>query len=154
MTTICAEVQLLSWSVSARGGAKIVLALSDEDDLEHFKLLTLKDGKKAGQILMAAFQAVEEAPDGTQPAAAGFRCGPLCRLAIQLCNSGDFQQWLALFFTDSWNRYGDIEPSARAKQFILDECGISSRKELDTNRSAADWFHRYIRLPFIDHTNG
>lgn len=49
--TIQAEVMLLDWSTSRRGGSKLILAISD-DELEFFKMLTFKDGNRAGQRMM------------------------------------------------------------------------------------------------------
>jgi len=152
--TFGVECQLLRWTESSNGGCTVVLQLAGPDDLAHFKALQRKDGKTAGTILMAAFSAVEESETQEQerPAAknVGFNCGPLCKLAIQLCESDEFHAWLAHRFPDAWERSKSDVPSERAKQLILNECGIDSRKKLDTDKSAADWFHRYIRLPFIN----
>jgi hypothetical protein len=37
----------------------------------------------------------------------------------------------------------------QAKKFILDECLVSSRKDLDLCPDAAQKFHREFRIPFL-----
>jgi hypothetical protein len=63
--------------------------------------------------------------------------GALCRLAVQLCEEPSFITWLRAV------------DSAHAKAIILNSCGISSRKELDTNEKAAQIFHSKFRQPFV-----
>lgn len=63
--------------------------------------------------------------------------GALCRLAVQLCDDALFLDFI-----------GAVD-SEHAKDFILNSCGILSRKELDTNPEAAKIFHREFRQPFV-----
>lgn len=70
--------------------------------------------------------------------------GPLCRLAVQFCADPMFIRWTAKTLDDA---FGACEETA--KQFILETCGIESRKELDTDDRAARIFHNRIRLPFM-----
>ncbi len=64
------------------------------------------------------------------------RPGPLCWLAIGFCQQPAFLQFCR------------ARTEAEAKTFILRTCGVSSRKELDTNPKAARLFHEQVRRPF------
>lgn len=61
------------------------------------------------------------------------RPGPLCWLAIGFCEQEAFQ------------RFAHARNEAEAKQFILNTCGVASRKELDTDAEAARRFHALRR---------
>ena len=141
--TFQGEVQLLNWSDTHRGGAKIVLQLADAADLEQFKLMTVKKGKLAGQRLMAVMVEIgdDELPAEPEPMTVKTRWkkSPLMALAIQFCNSPDFYRWAGVTGADE------------AKTFICRACGIASRKELDVMTEAAALFHAHIRLPFVAH---
>lgn len=81
-------------------------------------------------------QAPEHARESPQTPAEDRKGGPLAKLAGMWCQSKDFQDWLG------------VPTSAEAKLFILEECGIDSRAELDHNQKAAEIFHRNIREPY------
>lgn len=68
--------------------------------------------------------------------------GPLAQIAGQWCNEEVFQ---------AWSHTSDAET---ARAYILGECGINSRKELDHNKAAAEIFHKKIRIPFKDYLDG
>lgn len=68
--------------------------------------------------------------------------GPLAQLAGQWSNDEVFQ---------GWTKTADAET---ARAYILGECGINSRKELDHNSAAAEAFHKKIRIPFMDFLDG
>jgi hypothetical protein len=152
--TIEAELMLLNWQVTATGGAKLVFAIS-EDDLEPFKSLTRKEGKRPGQRLAAVFVPIG---DDEKPAAAPppGKIGPLCMLAVQWCKNIQFQGFLAATWPTFWNDYtndnregGEYAPWEHIAALTVQRvCGIESRKELDTNREAARTFNLEIRGPF------
>lgn len=68
--------------------------------------------------------------------------GPLCREACDYCKSRDFRQWIAADDSDSVTETG-------AREFILNVCGVLSRKELDEQLTAGGRFVREIRVPFL-----
>jgi hypothetical protein len=70
------------------------------------------------------------------PRAQTNRPGPLCWLAIGFCEQPEF-----------YERF-QVRDAAEAKTFILRTCGVTSRKELDTNPEAAARFHERVRRPF------
>lgn len=63
--------------------------------------------------------------------------GDLARLAGMLCTNQKFQEW------------ADVSNSDAAAEFIRRRCGIQSRAELDNDWSAAEVFHKRVRLPFV-----
>jgi hypothetical protein len=79
----------------------------------------------------------------SQPQKPSERAGQLCVMACTFCADGSFWKWLEVD--------ADIlcDSEKRAKEYILDMCGIESRKELDANNTAAACFHEFIRMPFL-----
>lgn len=76
------------------------------------------------------------------------RIGPLCQLAVRWCKSPIFQEWVALQATPSETTHDGESSSA---EWLKSECRIGSRKELDTDSTAAPRFHAFIRKPFMEH---
>lgn len=74
---------------------------------------------------------VRQAPDGhyfTPP-----RKPTLARVAGQLCTNPRFQAWLGASDADE------------AAHLLRQRCGVSSRRELDLNKQAAERFHALRR---------
>jgi hypothetical protein len=71
------------------------------------------------------------------------RPGQLCVMAVTFCADKAFWHWI--------ERVHNLDCSSEeeAKGFVLETCNIDSRKELDTNRAAADAFHQQVRRPFL-----
>lgn len=65
------------------------------------------------------------------------KSGPLCILACRWCNLPEFWEW------------SGVANSEGAKRFILQKCGVDSRKQLDENYVSARGFSREIRNPFM-----
>lgn len=70
--------------------------------------------------------------------------GPLCKWAVIQCTKPGFQIWLGVLFSQKC--VNEID----AKRIILEVCGITSRKDLDTNRKAHDLFNDLIRKPWME----
>lgn len=83
--------------------------------------------------------------------------GPRARLAVQWCDDERFQQWINGPFGDVVAYIKDASyevpqtPSDMAKRVICVECGIKSRKELDTDPSAGAAFDEQFRIPYAEH---
>jgi len=138
------EMQLAAWGESMQTGAWVKMWVHPED-LEAFKLMKARTGKHAGQRLGVAIvqlgddeAVVEHAPaepkpepsSGPRPAAV--RIGDFGRCAVMWCKRPDFRRWAS---EASDLPIGDEDD---AKEFILDECGVTaaygtaaSRKHLD-----------------------
>lgn len=136
------EVQLLNWSETHNGGAKIVLQLSDPRDLEKFKLMTIKKGNVAGQRMAAVFVEIgeDEMPVQDKPRTS--------REAAFLCKSPRFQQYVARITHVSFDSGEQSEN--QAKQYIYGRCNIGSRAELDSN-TAAYKLYTYLLMEYHDY---
>lgn len=134
--TFQGEVMLAGWSETHNGGAKVTFWLQDADDLAAFKAMTVAKGKTAGQRL--ALVAVEIGDD-EQPVQRHEKPkgGELARLAGQLCQSAQFQEWC------------EAENAEAAAEWVREVCGIDSRSELDHDDEAANRFHELVRKPFV-----
>lgn len=137
MTIFRGELQLLRWSDTSTGGATVTFQLADVADLVGFKDLTLAKKGMAGQRIAAIMVQVDDDVEQTAPVAAKVKPGDLCIVACNFCKDPEFIRWA-----------GAIHPSG-ARQFILDTCGVTSRKFLDSDKVAATRFHTLIREPYM-----
>ena len=135
------EFMLAGWGQTHTGGSKITFWVSDED-LEHFKHLTVKKGNTAGQRFMAA---LVEVGDDDQPKDRDKPRDPLRMSAVMLCKESDFQAYAAEA-TANEARVMGLPPEEVAKWVVLDHCRIPSRKELDHNANAANAFARLMEM--------
>ncbi len=87
----------------------------------------------------------EQSTPTVEPEESKQKAGPLCVLSCSLCKQPEFWTW-ANYVTNGL----PINCEADAKAFVLETCGIESRKELDTSSRAAASFHHQIRIPFIE----
>lgn len=140
--TFSGEVQLAAWSESHSGGCKVVLWLADPSDLDAFRALTVRKGNTAGHRFMAVFVEVDddERPVQRNTAAKG---GALARLAAQLCDDPSFWHFVEEQFDQC------ILDANQCADWMREQCGIASRAELDSNEDAAEYFHTYIRKPWL-----
>ncbi|WP_294637394.1 hypothetical protein [uncultured Aquabacterium sp.] len=140
------ELMLAGWNETHTGGAKVTFWLPDSQALEPFRHMTVKKGNTAGQRFMAVLVLLDEqdrpvSASGEQPKAEG---GPLAKSAALVCNSRDFQDFVA-------HRTGvdlgdDLQRRERAAQFLRGFCEIDSRAELDSSAHAAELFRRLMAM--------
>lgn len=166
--TIQCDAMLLGWSETHNGGAKVTLQLADIADLEPFKRMTIKKGKVAGQLLTAVFVEVDgngepvpqepEAGTGKQKKGASKFPGGYCGLAVRWCGEITFQRWLEDNFpqvatecTSTIANYETIDINTFCAWCVKKICGVSSRKELDTDDMARAIFNNQIRQPYSQH---
>lgn len=74
--------------------------------------------------------------------------GPLSVLAGRWCNDPKFWEWHNALYFSNHEGYERIDDSDMAREFVLEMCEITSRKDLDHNPAAARIFHEEIRLPY------
>lgn len=127
--TFQGEVQFRRWSDSSTQGVQVTFALPDSADLEPLK-------HKAGKRFMAVLVEIGDDEQPVQPQRKDTR-GPLCREACDYCELPAFHEWCG------------ADNAANAKSFILNVCGVTSRKTLDVNDRARDQFVAHIRRPFM-----
>lgn len=130
------EVQLLNWSETHSGGAKVVLQLADAEDLEKFKAMTVRKGKLAGQRLAVVMVEIGDDEQPVEQADSGKKPGMLCIMACNFCADPTFWRWI------------EAENEAQAKQHVLNICAVTSRKDLD-GPVASKRFHAQIREPYM-----
>jgi hypothetical protein len=127
------EIQFRRYSDTSTQGVQVVFALADRSDLESF---IGKEGRRYMAVLV-------ELTDTDEPVQEPVKLGPICREAIDLCGNGQFQEYAVRSYR------GSVPPSEKvAKQFILTQCNVDSRKDLDTAEGARDLFIEHVRKPF------
>lgn len=148
--TFQGEVQLAGWSETHNGGCKVTFWLADAADLDVFRALTVRKGNTAGQRFACVL--VEIGPDELpvqEPPAAPVpekpQGGALAKLAGMWCTNPDFQ----VFAREKFRALGGCNSADDARRIMLEVCGIESRAELDHNQTAAEIFHKQIRLPYV-----
>lgn len=89
-------------------------------------------------------------PDGyaqadAKPKASYRDLGPICREAIDLCANAKFQEYISRpAMGKKWKATEEA-----AKGFILSQCNVDSRKDLDTAEGARELFIEHVRKPFV-----
>lgn len=136
------EIRLYSWSDTSRSGPRITFDLSDPNDIEKFKLLTVSKGGNTGHRLAAVMVEIGDDEKPVAQAAPKPRPGELCVMACTFCADKQFWLWCAFRPEFTGGEEG-------AKAVILEVCRITSRKHLDTEPMAADRFHKLIREPYL-----
>lgn len=74
------------------------------------------------------------------------RMGPLCEWAVMRCREEQFQTW-AIWRMKSLPNCQSREDHARS--VVVELCGVKSRKELDTDATAAHFLHERVRRPYM-----
>lgn len=137
------EFLLLRWSDNSRDGMTVTFQIPGEYAEHPFKFSAT--GKKTGKRYAAVL--VEIGDDEKPVIQEKSKPGPLCLEAIGLCKREDFQQFASIRrYAKGWT-YTPTEDGA--KVFLADMCGISSRKELDHNATAASRFGQ-VKSVFLE----
>jgi hypothetical protein len=137
------ELMLAGWSETHTGGAKVTFWLPDASDLESFRSMTVRKGNASGQRFMAVL--VELGPnDEPVPQDRDRRPGPLLQSALALCRTEDFQRFAIASMGRASIAGFSSEDAAAAH--IKSFCRVSSRKDLDGSRAAAEMFSRLMHL--------
>lgn len=139
--TISFEAQMAGWSQTHNGGCKLTLWLNEED-LDKFKLMTVKKGNCAGQRLMCV---VVEVGDDEQPKPQDRdrRPGALLQSSIMLAKDEHFQKF-ALEYDDG--PMVGLSAEEHAANCIRRFCRVDSRKELDGSADAKALFARLMAI--------
>lgn len=150
--TFQGEAQFLAWG-DGPAGPWVKLLLPESDDLAPFRGMTAAKKTMAGQRLAVVVVEIgdDEQPKEPEPSSQSSPLGPLALLAVRWCKEPWFIEWCEEKFPNfaRWSDKGrGVELACR--RLILSVCHIESRKDLDTDRKAADTFHREIREPFME----
>ncbi|MFN3886108.1 MAG: hypothetical protein ACK4MG_04045 [Aquabacterium sp.] len=140
------ELMLAGWNETHTGGAKVTFWLPDSQALEPFRHMTVKKGNTAGQRFMAVLVLLddEDRPVSASAPKSKPEGGPLAKSAALVCNSRDFQDFVA-------HRTGvdlgdDLQRRERAADFLRSFCQVGSRAELDGDANAAELFRRLMSM--------
>jgi hypothetical protein len=136
------EVMLLAWAESSTRGRTVTLLLPEGHEEHPFKRFAMKSGKRAGQRFMAVFV---EIGDDEQPVEQHEPARHLSQTAAALCKDAMFHR-----FADE-RCFDTIHDEDSARCYILTGCGITSRRQLDSNKPAADYFRNHILIPFLEY---
>ena len=130
MTALSGAIQGLR--MLADGTIRLTVDIEPKDRVDAMTLFGSIGQPVALAALMVGHAAVKEkTPDPR---------GPLCKSAIELCKNTMFHEFIAV------EHYAKTQEAA--KSYILHCCGITSRKELDTNAEAAEIFRRRVHKEF------
>lgn len=99
----------------------------------------LRDGSFLEQTPVQAAPVADMGNPITRP-----RMGDACYRTVMWCADGLF--WA--FLNDRYARDGSVTDAKEAADVVRRVCGITSRKELDTNNDANKAWHRLIREPY------
>jgi hypothetical protein len=152
--TFSGEFQFRRYSDTSTQGQQVVFAVSDRDALESFIGM---EGKRFAAVLVqigddeAAVAPVEK--ERKEP------IGDLCKWAVLRCKEREFFDFIRPIYDKSMGGMGlgtgDIEIGRDVKdeaEFCAHAikllCGIESRRELDTDKAAAERFKTLILRPW------
>lgn len=140
--TINLEVMLAGWQDGHNSGAKITFWLSDDADLEHFRMLTVKKGRTAGQRFMMVLAEINDdetiASAAVQPAKPKGHASSDAHLMIT-----------GAAFVSYCNEVADNEwGPEKTRLWAKHKMQIDSLSQLDTDPLALKRFHELIRRPF------
>lgn len=136
--TIQVEVMLAGWSDSHQGGAKLTFWLTDDADLEHFRMATVRKGKTAGQryyMVLAEIEDDETVKD--QPSRKASSDAHLMVTGPQFVD----------YVRQTIKNAADWTPD-RVRNWVKWSIGVESLSELDRDPAKLKAFHDIIRRPF------
>jgi hypothetical protein len=135
------EVLLLGWSENNRDGMTVRLALdaSDEGAVHPFRALgTGKHGQRFMAVLVplgddeAPAPEAPVAPPAPEKSKRGWDELSHAQQAGIVCGEVGFHRWIK------------VETPDEAAAWVREHCGVTSRRELDTNETAATAWNRLV----------
>lgn len=97
---------------------------------------------KAGTSLAVAALRPGHALKSSEPA---HETGYWCFRAVQRCQEAEFREWIK--FASLQGKAPQSEEDAA--KVVREVCGITSRKELDTNVKARELFQKKLEFPYV-----
>lgn len=121
----------------ADGSLRITLEFEPRHARDAYALF----GSRGTPVAVAALKPASSKPEpqaDERPA-----IGELCRWAVMRCGEEPFRRWVRTVS----NRV-EVPTEDWTAEWVRLQCGVDSRKEIDTNPVAFDKFHRLIRQPY------
>lgn len=146
------EMQFAGFSDSSRAGPRITMRLPEREDLDAF---IGKEGRRFMAVLVEIgddeLPAAQEDTPPQQQRKPRERMGPLCEWAVMRCAEPQFQRWCFETLPDSFTAPLNGKSLAdMARASVLHLCGVTSRKDLDTDGAAKERLHRLVRQPYAE----
>lgn len=141
--TFQGEALLRRWSESSTQGVQVTFALADSGDLEPLKA---KTGKRFACVLVEIGddeQPVPPVPQSPPLPNPRPRMGSYCYQAVLWCQSPEFRQWI-LEHTGAKPPFTEAD----ARAFVIAECEVDSRKEIDLGSGAQKLWQERIAGPY------
>jgi len=149
------EMWLLGWKETHNGGATVTFQLSDPEELEAFKKMTVSKGKVAGQRFACVLVEIQ---DDETPINQNnkrriekeelIKGGPLSKRAGILCNDSDYLGYLILHkHITKGEKKAMVEA---AEVYVRNMCGVTTRKMLDHDKEAGHKFRTFVLSPFLE----
>lgn len=147
--TFAGEIQLAGWSESHTSGCKVTFWLSSPDELEAFRALTVRKGNTAGHRFMAALVEIgdDERPVEPEPKPLRAHMGDACYRTVMWCQEPTFWR----FLNNRTPGFKAVTNKEEAADRVRMTCGVTSRKDLDTDNEANKTWHRLIRQPYSEY---
>jgi hypothetical protein len=139
--TYAGEVQFKRYADTSTQGQTITLTLPDRESLEAFIGL---EGKRFQAVFVLVGDDEQPAEPPPKAVKVRERLGPICEWAVLRCKEEPFLRFMA----EQTRIHPDHFLEADAKLTIYSVCGITSRKELDTDEHAADVFTNRFMVPY------
>jgi hypothetical protein len=130
------EVMLAGWQETHNGGAKVTFWLPSPEELEPFRMATVRKGKTAGQRYMCVLVEID---DQEQPVH-----HPSSSAHLMITGP----QFLEYAKAVGPNR-GHWD-SARAREWAKYLMGVESLAQIDTDPQALLRYERLVRIPFAE----
>lgn len=133
-------------SVSVKTMADGTLRLTIDIEPRNSQAAFILFGAPGRAVALAALKDGAGAAQQSAPPKPREHLGDLCYRAVQWCNDKEFRAWL----TRRGDFLADLTADSAA-DVIKGWCGVTSRKELDTNPAAAEKFRAHIVGPWQRH---
>lgn len=133
------EAILKNWGDTSQSGRTVTLILPPDADTHPFRDFAIQQGKNAGQRFQVVFV---EVGDDELPVEQEKR---LSQQAALLCKDPAFRRFAAE------RSISVIETEEDCAQWMYSGANITSRKQFDTDKRAADWFMTQCKLPYEAH---
>jgi hypothetical protein len=134
-------VQLAGWAENHSQGCRVTFWLASPEDLEPFRMATVRKSKMAGQLFQMVLVEVDP-DDGEKPVRHPSSDAHL------LLTGPDFLNYARAMAPKAGTR--DHWDSARARAWAKYVIQVESLAEIDTDPAARLRFERLIRIPFAE----
>jgi len=135
------EASSVRVSTLADGTLRLVVDVEPRFAVDAFRLF----GSPGVPMALAALKPATSEPKPETP-----KGGKIAQWLGMRCHDAHFQAWLYGRFPKQWTEAPGTTEAEWAASVVRAVCAVESRAELDNNPSAAEVFHRLIRIPYTE----